>query len=138
MLHSTPLKILNLVWIVTKFQLAFQFWIQLVRFSDFVFLFTNEKYLFCLFLAYVLDEEKMPVPLGEIGQLYVSSTNLCDGYVGKNKSNFSRNKVGRLLLDVFVEYQIFFFSTVGQLIFPNMIFHMFPRKYLDLWHVKWS
>ena len=35
----------------------------------------------------------MPVPLGETGQLYVSSKNLCDGYVGKNNNNFSINKV---------------------------------------------
>ena len=44
-------------------------------------------------IAYVLDDEKMPVPLGETGQLYVSSKNLCDGYVGKNNNNFSINKV---------------------------------------------
>ena len=80
-------------------------------------------------LAYVLDEEKMPVPLGEIGQLYVSSTNLCDGYVGKNKSNFSRNKVGRLLLEVFCMVQHIFISTVGQSVSSNMICHMSQRKY---------
>ena len=44
-------------------------------------------------IAYVLDDEKMPVPLGEIGQLYISSKNLCDGYIGKNNNNFCSNKV---------------------------------------------
>ena len=46
-----------------------------------------------MFAAYVLDDEKIPVPLGEIGQLFICSKNLCDGYVGKNNNNFSSNKV---------------------------------------------
>jgi len=44
-------------------------------------------------VAYVLDKEMQPVPLDTIGQLYISSANLCDGYVGTKHKNFMPNKV---------------------------------------------
>ena len=44
-------------------------------------------------VAYVLDKEMQPVPLDTIGQLYISSANLCDGYVGTKHKNFMSNKV---------------------------------------------
>ena len=44
-------------------------------------------------VAYVLDEQMQPVPLDKIGQLYVCSANLCDGYVGTKHKNFMPNKV---------------------------------------------
>ena len=44
-------------------------------------------------VAYVLDEQMQPIPLDKIGQLYVSSANLCDGYVGTKHKNFMPNKV---------------------------------------------
>ena len=67
-------------------------------------------------IAYVLDDEKMPVPLGETGQLYVSSKNLCDGYVGKNNNNFGLNKVC---------IQTFFSSRcIVQNLEPNLLFYL--------------
>ena len=44
-------------------------------------------------VAYVLDEQMQPLPLDKIGQLYVCSANLCDGYVGTKHKNFMPNKV---------------------------------------------
>ena len=38
-----------------------------------------------------------PVPLDTIGQLYISSANLCDGYVGTKHKNFMPNKVCTLM-----------------------------------------
>ena len=46
--------------------------------------------------AYVLDDSMQLVGQGEIGQLYVSSPNLCDGYVGTKASTFLPNMVSRL------------------------------------------
>ena len=37
-------------------------------------------------VAYVLDQDLNPVPRGATGQLYVSSPNLCSGYVGFTKN----------------------------------------------------
>ena len=48
-------------------------------------------------VAYVLDKEMQPVPLDTIGQLYISSANLCDGYVGTKHKNFMPNKVCTLM-----------------------------------------
>ena len=47
-------------------------------------------------VAYVLDEQMHPVPLGKVGQLYISSPNLCDGYVGSTTGNsqFISSQVG--------------------------------------------
>ena len=43
--------------------------------------------------TYVLDEQMQPVTLGNVGQMYISSANLCDGYVGTKHSSFQLNKV---------------------------------------------
>ena len=76
-------------------------------------------------IAYVLDDEKMPVPLGETGQLYVSSKNLCDGYVGKNNNNFGLNKVC---------IQTFFSSRcIVQNLEPNLLFYL-TFMYYGIFH----
>ena len=43
--------------------------------------------------SYVLDESMQLVSQGTIGQLYVASPNLCDGYVGTKATTFLPNKV---------------------------------------------
>ena len=73
----------------------------------------------------------MPVPLGETGQLYVSSKNLCDGYVGKNNNNFGLNKVC---------IQTFFSSRcILQNLEPNLLFYLtfinvFLNNYVLIWN----
>jgi non-ribosomal peptide synthetase component F len=42
--------------------------------------------------AYLLNEDLEPIAEGCIGALYISGRNLCDGYVGAKKGNFTVNK----------------------------------------------
>ena len=65
----------------------------------------------------------MPVPLGETGQLYVSSKNLCDGYVGKNNNNFSINKVC-----TYTYYANIFKNYVLPILLPISLHHIFVHE----------
>ena len=58
-------------------------------------------------VAYVLDEQMQPVPLDTIGQLFICSANLCDGYVGTKHKSFMPNKVTKIII-----FRLFFHKIV--------------------------